>query len=326
MIVGLTVTAACAAGAGFPQGHRDVEATFAEAVDQAALLRHVRELVALGPRMGGTPSGDKAAEHLRKYFSGLGLHTRVHDDAPLWAHWAERWRVELAPSGAVLESAWPYGFSPSIAPPREAPLLAIESLAAAKPEASWNGAAIYTRRQVPGGLYRLIEAGANTPAAILTSAPDSQARNPDWSRPGSLPENDGNTIPVFAISYLDGRTLASAASADQRVRLSLLARARRASPKTVVATLPGADRQRYYLVSAHGDSDSGGPGADDNASGVSTVMEIARILTSQAAAGRFRPQVSVRFVIWGAEYHSARSYIEREGATIGQCAGVINFD
>lgn len=301
----------------------DVETAFAAAVDQAALQRSVRELVAIGPRMGGTPSGDRAAEYLQRHFSALGLQTVVVQDAPLWAHWEDGWRVDLAPSGAVIESAWPYGFSPSIDPPREGPLLVVESLETAKPEASWAGAVIYTPGAV-GPVYKTLAEAEHKPLAVLTSAPNSPGKNLDWSRPGSLPEGTTNPIPVFAVSFVDGRTLASAAG--QRVRLSLASQVRQAPSKTVIATLGGAEPDRYYLVSAHGDSDSGGPGADDNASGVATVMEIARILAAEVESGALKPRLSVRFIVWGAEYHSARSYIEREGAAIAGCAGVINFD
>lgn len=300
------------------------EAAFAAAVDVTALLRHVRELVALGPRMGGTPSGDQAAAYLERFFSQLGLETAVVEDAPLWAHWADRWRVELSPDGSTLESAWPYGFSPPIDPPVDAPLIVVDSLAGRTAEPSWRGAVIYTPGAI-GRAYRELAASEHKPLAILSSAPNS-AKNLDWSRPGWLPEGDENPIAAFAVSFLDGRTLASAAARGARVRLSLASEVRRAPSRTVIATLRGADPERYYLVTAHGDSDSGGPGADDNASGVATVMEIARILAAQSSAGILRPSVSVRFAIWGAEYHSARSYIEREGEGLGRCAGVINLD
>jgi hypothetical protein len=36
---------------------------------------------------------------------------------------------------------------------------------------------------------------------------------------------------------------------------------------------------------------------------------------------------SIRFAVWGMEYHSARDYIRREGDdALGACAGVINVD
>jgi hypothetical protein len=95
----------------------------------------------------------------------------------------------------------------------------------------------------------------------------------------------------------------------------------------VIATLPGRDADGYYLVCAHGDSDSGGPGADDNASGVATVMEIARVLSELTRAGRLpAPRHSIRFAVWGAEYASARAYIEREGDRLRELKAVINFD
>jgi Zn-dependent M28 family amino/carboxypeptidase len=102
---------------------------------------------------------------------------------------------------------------------------------------------------------------------------------------------------------------------------------REGRPRTVVATLPGREPDAYYLVCAHGDSDAGGPGADDNASGVATVMEIARVMTGLVKAKTIAPpRHSIRFVVWGAEYASAREYIAREGERLRNLKAVINFD
>src|SRR6185312_6491481 len=96
----------------------------------------------------------------------------------------------------------------------------------------------------------------------------------------------------------------------------------------IVASLAGASAAGgYYLVSAHGDSDSGGPGADDNASGVAVVLELARLLSTARREGRIPPlPFAIRFVIWGEEYGSARALLAREGDTIGRCLGVVNID
>ena len=101
-----------------PSHNQSSEQAFADAVSEAALRRAVHDLVALGPRMGGTPSGDKAAAFLEQYFTRLGLKTEIFTDPPKPAHWEDRWRVTLA-AGEAIESAWPYGFSPSIDPPDE---------------------------------------------------------------------------------------------------------------------------------------------------------------------------------------------------------------
>ena len=134
-------------------------------------------------------------------------------------------------------------------------------------------------------------------------------------------------MPVFAVSYVDGRALASAAQAERTVSVSLDATIREGRGKTVIATLPGREPGPYYLVCAHGDSDSGGPGADDNASGVATVMEIARVYADGIRAGKVpRPRYSIKFAVWGAEYRSARTFIEKEGEQLKQLRGVFNFD
>lgn len=292
-------------------------------VDPAVMTRTVRELVAVGPRMGGTPSGDAAAAHVAALFRALGLETRVVDDAPVRAHWEDRWTVEILPGGTV-ESAYPYGFSPTIDPPREGRLVSVPDLVRATPDPSWADAVIVTASRI-GTVYPALARSPARPLAVMTSAPNDPAKNLDWARLGSL-RGTNNTFPVFAVSYLDGRTLANAALEGARVRIGLVSHERQAPPRTVIATIAGKNPERYYLVSAHGDSDSGGPGADDNASGVATVVEVARVLAKLAATGRFTPSVSIRFVVWGAEYDSARSYIQREGAALERCAGVINFD
>src|ERR687890_495601 len=47
------------------------EHAYADAVSDTQLRQSVHDLVALGPRMGGTPSGDKAAAYLEQYFKRL---------------------------------------------------------------------------------------------------------------------------------------------------------------------------------------------------------------------------------------------------------------
>jgi hypothetical protein len=294
-------------------------------VREAALRRYVRELVALGPRMGGTPSNEKSAAYLAAYFKKLGLEVGVEDDEPALAHWEDGWRVELE-TGGVLESAFPLGFSPSAKAGTNGALLFIPDLRRASPEPSWAGRVIYTESEIRAGYTGIAKTGY-LPAAILTSAPNAPGRYVDWSRLGSLPARADNPIPAFAVSYVDGRTLAAAAAQGSSVSVQLQATVREGRPRTVIATLPGIDREGYYLVCAHGDSDSGGPGADDNASGVATVMEMARVfseLTTTKAISA--PRHSIRFVVWGAEYASARSYIAREGDRLRQVKAVINFD
>lgn len=301
------------------------ETAFAGAVSQDDLRRYVRELVALGPRMGGTPSNEKSAAYLAAHFKKLGLETTVVDDAPALAHWEDEWRVELE-DGGVIESAWPMGFSPSAKAGTRGALLFVPDLRKATPDPSWKGRAIYTQSDV-GGTYAAIVKSGHLPAVILTSAPNDPTRYIDWSRINHLPARNNNPIPAFAVSYVDGRSLAAAAAQGRSVNVRLSSSVREGRPRTVIATLRGEDPSSYFLICAHGDSDAGGPGADDNASGVATVMEIARVFSDLVGRKQLpRPRHSIRFVVWGSEYASAKSYIEREGANLKQVRAVINFD
>jgi hypothetical protein len=56
-------------------------------------------------------------------------------------------------------------------------------------------------------------------------------------------------------------------------------------------------------------------------------MEIARVYTSLIRGGRMpAPRYSIRFAIWGSEYHSSKAYIDREGERLAHAQAVINFD
>jgi hypothetical protein len=88
-------------------GARPDEEAFASQVSESDLRRYVRELVAFGPRMGGTPSNDKSAAYLTTFFRKHGLDVAVPEDPPALAHWETAWSVALA-DGVRIESAKPH--------------------------------------------------------------------------------------------------------------------------------------------------------------------------------------------------------------------------
>jgi hypothetical protein len=359
-IAGLGAIAAPQGGAAAPRAGRvtprpaftppAAEALLAGEVDQARLQATVRDLVRLGPRMGGTPSGERAAAAIAAAFAGAGLTPQTTDDPPQPAHWEDAWSVELVPGGP-LASAWPYGFSPSVGP-IAAPLVVAAHLAelpaapgtaGASGGASgvggagvarhddWRGKILYVPGDVLSAYRRLAAAPTiELPLAILTDAPGDGRRYLDSAYIAALPAMpaDGpRPIPVFALSYGDGQKVAAAAAAGATVRVMLHSTVRAGRPRTVVATLPGRDPDRYYLICAHGDSDSGGPGADDNGSGEAVVLELARVLAGLVRSGRLpAPRAGLRFAIWGSEYASSGAYVAREGERLRRCLGVINLD
>ena len=78
------------------------ETKLAALVDEKAMQATVRELCELGPRMGGTESGNRSAEYLRERFAKLGLEATGGSPADLGARMAQdtaRWAPIVKASG-----------------------------------------------------------------------------------------------------------------------------------------------------------------------------------------------------------------------------------
>jgi hypothetical protein len=277
--------------------------------------RTVHDLVDFGPRMGGTQSGDAATEYRRAAFAAAGLEVEVREDSERWCHEELEWSCALewldadgAARRVELESAWPFGFSPSA-----------EGRAKLSLEPSAGGAWIGRgSRRVDSGLAVALVDGASTEDGRYTQV-------------SHLRSGPDNPVPVFGLGRVDGDLARGLLEEGLElwVDFRLVARIERAAPKTTLARLAAASGAGpgYFLFCAHGDSDAGGPGADDNASGEAVVLEIARAWAAAVAEDpSLRPAREVRFAIWGSEIHSTRDYLEAEVAGGGQLLGVVNFD
>lgn len=289
----------------------EAERALAARVSDLRARDAVRSLVTFGPRMGGTPSGERAAAWLDERFEEMGLATVVREDPKKRCHWEERWSVVAHIEGReplTLERATPWGFSPSAR--GRAPLTL-------EPEA--GGVWLSEDRSRP-------RRGAPSPAVVLMDGVTT--RDGEWPLCRSI---RGDT-PAFGLSRKEGAALreALAAELEVEVEFELVATLAERSPRTVVATIPAREGAApgHLLYCAHGDSDSGGPGANDNGSGEAIVLEIARAWSSAIAAGALpAPPREVRFAVWGSEIHSTRAYLEEyaEHETRPVLA-VINFD
>ena len=264
--------------------------------------------------MGGTSSGDAAARYLSEVLRDAGLAVESREDPPVWTHAEEHWRVELCHAGeepVPLESAWPLGFSP---PARgEAPLA----------DGAAAGVALLAERTPPWLRRRTAPAGG-TPAVVLVTGRATAAG--EHAALAELPR--GAACPVFVLGPADS---ASARALLERgggsLRFELHAEVARRQPRTVIAELSGREPGGFFLVCAHGDADSGGPGANDNASGVAIVLEMACAWAAAVERGAIRPPArAVRFAIWGREIHSSRAFLQRLRAREEQLLGVLNFD
>lgn len=316
-------TTVAPAQAAAPSNDLGLERRVAELVSERRAQERVRQLVQCGPRMGGTESGNRAAQYVADQFLAAGLEVRVVFDPVLMCHEEGAWRVVAQRGGSSdesrkLESAWPYGFSPT------ANGRARLSLEAAEHTALLSAGPPHLEQDGPKPSIVLVDGETTLDGA--------------YPRLHALPERADNPFPVFGLSRDDGQMLRTWLASGDSVEISfeLSSTIRSAAPRTVLARVLSASaaasgdpawKTDYFLFCAHGDSDAGGPGADDNASGVATLIAIAEAWNKAIQQKLIeRPPFGVRFAVWGSEIHSTRDYLASRVPGEGTPLGVINYD
>ena len=123
---------------------------------------------------------------------------------------------------------------------------------------------------------------------------------------------------------------------DTEVALAVSVSEQRVTQHNVVGLLEGSDpvlRDEWVIVGAHLDHEGTVgtrvyAGADDNASGVAGILEIAAACAQAVRAG-FRPRRSILFAAWNAEERGllgSWSYVERPLAPLASTVAVLNLD
>ncbi len=150
--------------------------------------------------------------------------------------------------------------------------------------------------------------------------------------PGTVPLADGmfpaytqafGAVPVVNVAYRDAWEW-ERAGADA-ARLCVAGGMKRGRSANVIAELPGQDPKAGVLfLGAHHDTQAASPGADDNATGVASLIEICRVLAP------IRRRRTIRLISFGAEEQLSlgsayyvrrhRRKITREGRLM------VNFD
>ena len=308
-------------------GQSPTETRYAGTVSQLRLQQSVHDLVGFSPRMGGTARGDECAKYLLKTFQSYGIPAEIVADPELLAFTNEHWSISVEEPASLrtsIKNEWLAGFSPSV---KLQKARVVQASVETKPqEKDYTGLVVLTERAVNSTFYEeIVRAGA---VCILSYAPGIKGRYDDCALITNLRSSSENPIPLFNLSYNSGSRLKAALQQGSEVVISFSTKTviAKGRPKTVVATLKGASDD-YYIVCAHGDSDSGGPGADDNASGVAGVLELARTLNGLVLSHAIPPpKRSIKFIAWGSEYFSTQDYVIQHGRELGKILGVMNFD
>jgi hypothetical protein len=128
--------------------------------------------------------------------------------------------------------------------------------------------------------------------------------------------------PIAAVPFRVGWELRKRGATHARVRLAIERRA--GVSQNVSAEITGRDPALLaILLGAHHDTQCHNAGADDNASGVVALLEMAALLASA------RPLRTIRFVSFGAEEQlsvGSAEYVRRHLAEMKHLGAVLNLD
>ena len=136
-------------------------------------------------------------------------------------------------------------------------------------------------------------------------------------------------LPVGAVNYTEGRILREIALGGGTALVKVESKLANAQQCNVVARIEGEiEPNRSVLVTAHYDSVLT-PGYCDNAGGVSSVLEIARVLSQAKTGGNYHPRYSITFVAFSGEelgYVGSINYVRMHPSEVSNTVAVINLD
>jgi len=303
------------------------ELKFIQNVSQTNLQQTVRDLVKIGNRLGGTKSGDKSARYIYRKFLLYGYKPVIVEEPEKLTYAHKNWKLKvLKPKklSGLIKNEWLAGFSPS-AICDTARLVFVDNIKEVEEDSIRGNAVLFERHLTEEDYEKFGEINVK---CILNYRAGVPTASSDCAIISTLKESANNPMPVFNVPANTGERLKSELEKGKEIiiQYSAVTDIKPGSPKTVIATLQGKSED-YYIVCAHGDSDSGGPGADDNASGVSAVLEIARIFKLLVDSRRLtQPNFSIKFIIWGSECYSSSNFVKKNANELNQILGVINID
>ena len=156
------------------------------------------------------------------------------------------------------------------------------------------------------GKIALIERGGFSFAEKILNAANAGAagviiyNNTAGALNGTLGEPHDKYVPAVAITQDQGKALKERLKSGETIEATMKlegAKTDEAISHNVVATKEATHKStgQLILVGAHHDSVEGAPGANDDASGTATVLELARVFANAPT------DTDIRFVTFGAE-------------------------
>jgi len=316
--------------------HRDIELMVAEEIESENMIEYVLELCSgtmgpegerlWNPRTQGTPYGEASNDYIYDKFVEWGLDEVEIFENPEATdrYYLETWDVSI--EGFDFYATWPCRWS--AAGVFESELVYVGE---GTTEADYEGKEVEGKIVLADGrarsVYRLAVEEYDA-IGILTDSPNLEGFYTTWARCDSIPF--GSEYPGITISYMDGQNLKDLLDEEDpvTVHIDIDAEVMYDTSESVIGTIKGrTNSERYVLVVGHADADAGNMGADDNASGIAALMEIARALMKLISEGKIpRPNFSIKFMPVGTEISDTWAYIEAHEDELNNIIAVINYD
>lgn len=175
-----------------------------------------------------------------------------------------------------------------------------------------------------GGLFRQAVVQRGAIGVISTSIAGYIANEPDILQWGSIPRDAERKAFGFKASRRANETLRAALKAGpQRVRVEVVSTFAEKPERTLVHEIRGSTLpDERIVIAAHVQE----PGANDNASGVATLQELARSLTVGVESGAIpRPARTITF-LWLNEISGSRAWLQRNAAKVPGVKYMFSMD
>ncbi|MEA2377585.1 MAG: aminopeptidase YwaD [Thermoleophilaceae bacterium] len=310
------------------------ESALRGALAPARLRDQVLALCALGNRYVGTDGERAAREHIRSELEGTGaVDVRVEEFEVL----GYQPNTGTCVVGDVADGDLPaVGLQFTALGELDAQAVylgnprTIDDIRALEGEGvSLAGKAVVVDTYWPYGLASyVVAAGA---AALVVVSPNGDGLMTHFTAQLYPPAGNGTTegrpLPIPGVTVerrAASRLLALMVDGPRTLRIAHSATYEPVTTANVLAEVPGTDPGAgRVVIGAHYDTQLEGVGACDNATGVASLIELARVC---AAHPRRR---TVTFVAFGDEehgFHGAVEYCRRHAATLEQTAGMVCLD
>jgi len=302
------------------------------------LAQHIATLCdTIGPRWASSPGEAQTVAYITEQMAAAGLEQATAEEYTLHTWLPQKYHA-MVPEDQSSVAILPFNRCPTC--DVHAPLVDVgygtphwlEDKAAALPGAiaiMHLGLEPFTQPvMLSARLAALAAAGAR--AAVVVDRKDGGRVEyhsaGDWRDPGP----DEHPLPTVAVTREEGARLRKLASQGKSLHLWVDAEFYDAPAHNTRADLVGSLwPQQQIILGGHHDTVYGTPGGNDNASGVSVVLETARVLAGLQAAQGVRPGCTLRFVTFSAEEQTlqgAAAYVAQHFGPEPLPRLVINLD